>query len=106
MKCCLSTPPISDADAVRRAKSWQDMAGADYVKDVSVKAPYPLAGSSARERVGRLHAHVLNVVSAGHVLHDFARRTASASVFGGVLRQHFMAPLMRSFSLARGYRFR
>jgi carbamoyl-phosphate synthase small subunit len=40
MKCCLSTLPISDADAVRRAKTWRDMAGADYVKDVSVKAPY------------------------------------------------------------------
>ena len=40
MKCCLSTLPISDADAVRRAKSWQDMAGADYVKDVSCKEPF------------------------------------------------------------------
>ncbi len=40
MKCCLSTLPISDAEAVRRAKSWQDMAGADYVKDVSCKEPF------------------------------------------------------------------
>lgn len=40
MKCCLSTLPISDAEAVRRAKSWQDMAGADYVKDVSCKKPF------------------------------------------------------------------
>ena len=40
MKCCLSTLPISDEEAVRRAKAWQDMAGADYVKDVTCPAPY------------------------------------------------------------------
>ena len=40
MKCCLSTLPITEAEAVRRAKSWQDMAGADYVKDVTTKVPF------------------------------------------------------------------
>ena len=40
MKCCLSTLPLSDAEAVQRAKAWQDMAGADYVKDVSCKEPF------------------------------------------------------------------
>lgn len=40
MKCCLSTLPISDAEAVQRARGWQDMAGSDYVKDVSCKTPY------------------------------------------------------------------
>jgi carbamoyl-phosphate synthase small subunit len=40
MKCCLSTLPLSDAEAVQRARNWQDMAGSDYVKDVSCKAPY------------------------------------------------------------------
>ena len=40
MKCCLSTLPISDADAVDRARSWRDMAGADYVKDVTCAQPY------------------------------------------------------------------
>jgi len=40
MKCCLSTLPITEAEAVRRAKSWQDMAGADYVKDVTTKTPF------------------------------------------------------------------
>ena len=40
MKCCLSTLPMSDAEGVQRAKSWQDMAGADYVKDVSCKEPF------------------------------------------------------------------
>ncbi len=40
MKCCLSTAPISDADAIAKARAWQDMAGSDYVKEVSVKEPY------------------------------------------------------------------
>lgn len=40
MKCCLSTLPISDADAVARARGWQDMAGSDYVKDTTCKAPF------------------------------------------------------------------
>jgi len=40
MKCCLSTLPISDAEAVERARGWRDMAGADYVKDVSCAKPY------------------------------------------------------------------
>jgi carbamoyl-phosphate synthase small subunit len=40
MKCCLSTQPISDEEAVRRAQSWQDMVGADYVKDVTCRAPF------------------------------------------------------------------
>jgi carbamoyl-phosphate synthase small subunit len=40
MKCCLSTLPLSDAEAVQRAQAWQDMAGADYVKDVTCRTPY------------------------------------------------------------------
>ncbi len=40
MKCCLSTLPLSDAEAVQRAKAWQDMAGSDYVKDTTCKAPF------------------------------------------------------------------
>jgi len=40
MKCCLSTLPITDAAAIQRAKSWQDMAGADYVQDVTCTEPY------------------------------------------------------------------
>ncbi len=40
MKSCLSTLPLSDDEAVARARGWQDMAGSDYVKDVSCKAPY------------------------------------------------------------------
>ncbi len=40
MKCCLSTLPLSDDEAVKRARGWQDMAGSDYVKDVTTKAPF------------------------------------------------------------------
>lgn len=40
MKCCLSTLPISDAEAVERARAWRDMAGADYVREVTTPKPY------------------------------------------------------------------
>ena len=40
MKSCLSTLPISDEEAIKRARGWRDMAGSDYVKDVTCKAPY------------------------------------------------------------------
>jgi carbamoyl-phosphate synthase small subunit len=40
MKCCLSTRSISDEEAVKLAKGWTDMAGADYVKDVTCAAPF------------------------------------------------------------------
>jgi carbamoyl-phosphate synthase small subunit len=45
MKCCLSTLPLPDAEAVARARAWHDMAGSDYVKFVSCKAPYIWSGS-------------------------------------------------------------
>jgi carbamoyl-phosphate synthase small subunit len=40
MKCCLSTLPLSDAEAIEQARGWRDMAGADYVKDVTCAAPF------------------------------------------------------------------
>ena len=40
MKCCLSTLPLSDEEAVQRARGWQDMAGSDYVKNVTCTEPY------------------------------------------------------------------
>ncbi|MDE3084162.1 MAG: glutamine-hydrolyzing carbamoyl-phosphate synthase small subunit [Verrucomicrobiota bacterium] len=40
MKCCLSTRPIATDEAVRRARAWQDMAGADYVKNVTCKEAF------------------------------------------------------------------
>ena len=47
MKCCLSTLPLSDADALARARGWQDMAGSDYVKDTTCAAPYVWAADDA-----------------------------------------------------------
>jgi len=40
MKACLSTLPISDEEAIQRARTWRNMAGADYVKDVTSHAPF------------------------------------------------------------------
>jgi carbamoyl-phosphate synthase small subunit len=40
MKSCLSTLPISDDEAIARARGWRDMAGTDYVKDVTCAKPY------------------------------------------------------------------
>ncbi|WP_221031816.1 glutamine-hydrolyzing carbamoyl-phosphate synthase small subunit [Actomonas aquatica] len=49
MKCCISTLPITDEEAVAQARGWQDMAGSDYVKDVSCKEPY-IWGADEPER--------------------------------------------------------
>lgn len=40
MKCCLSTLPITDEEAIERARGWQDMAGSDYVQNVTCEEPY------------------------------------------------------------------
>jgi len=40
MKCCLSTLPIAEEEAVALARGWKDMAGSDYVKDVTCREPY------------------------------------------------------------------
>jgi carbamoyl-phosphate synthase small subunit len=50
MKSCLSTLPISDEEAVALARGWLDMAGADYVRNVTCSAPYhwPDGDPSAR----------------------------------------------------------
>jgi carbamoyl-phosphate synthase small subunit len=40
MKSCLSTLPISDEEALRLARSWRDMAGSDYVREVTTREPY------------------------------------------------------------------
>ena len=40
MKACLSTLPLSDEEAVALARRWTDMAGADYVRNVTCKAPF------------------------------------------------------------------
>jgi carbamoyl-phosphate synthase small subunit len=40
MKSCLSTLPLGDEEAVARARGWSDMAGSDYVKDVTCREPF------------------------------------------------------------------
>ncbi|OHE88080.1 MAG: carbamoyl phosphate synthase small subunit [Verrucomicrobia bacterium RIFCSPLOWO2_12_FULL_64_8] len=40
MKACLSTLPLPDNEALARARGWHDMAGTDYVKDVTCRAPF------------------------------------------------------------------
>jgi carbamoyl-phosphate synthase small subunit len=40
MKSCLSTLPLTDAEAITLARSWRDMAGSDYVKDTTCATPY------------------------------------------------------------------
>jgi carbamoyl-phosphate synthase small subunit len=40
MKACLSTLSISDEEALKLARGWRNMAGADYVKDVTSRKPY------------------------------------------------------------------
>jgi carbamoyl-phosphate synthase small subunit len=48
MKACLSTFPLSDEEVVQRARGWQNMAGADYVKDVTSRAPFAWHASEAK----------------------------------------------------------
>ena len=40
LKGFISTQPISDAEAIERAKSWQGLVGVDYVKEVTHKEPF------------------------------------------------------------------
>jgi carbamoyl-phosphate synthase small subunit len=53
MKCCLSTLPLSDDEAVARARGWHDMAGSDYVKDTTCKAPYLWGADDATRHNGQ-----------------------------------------------------
>ncbi len=49
MRCCLSTLPITDEAAVAKARAWQNIAGSDYVKDVTCTEAY-LWGADEPER--------------------------------------------------------
>ena len=40
MKACLSTEGLSDEEALKRARAWTGTVGADFVQDVTCKAPY------------------------------------------------------------------
>ncbi|EDY83933.1 carbamoyl-phosphate synthase, small subunit [Verrucomicrobiia bacterium DG1235] len=47
MKCCISTEDISDDEAVKRAKEWEGIVGADYVKEVTCKSTFVYGPSDA-----------------------------------------------------------
>ncbi len=54
MKGILTTEPLSDAEAVRRAREWRGLIGVDYVKEVTCAAPYdwdPSGNLSRRWRI-------------------------------------------------------
>jgi len=70
MKSCLSTLPLSDEEAVQRARAWSDMAGADYVKDVSCKEPFIWRGDDA----SRHNAQYLPVGTTGGATHTPAKK--------------------------------
>jgi carbamoyl-phosphate synthase small subunit len=48
MRCCLSTLPMSDEAAVAQARAWRNMAGTDYVKDVTCREPYLWSADDAQ----------------------------------------------------------
>ena len=66
MKCCLSTLPIPDEKAVDLARGWKDMAGADYVKDVTCREPYVWAGGRPGEPQPALRARGHGLRGRGH----------------------------------------
>jgi len=70
MKSCLSTLPLTDDEAIARARGWQDMAGSDYVKDVSCKEPYLWRADDAT----RHNKQYLPVGTAGGATHTPARK--------------------------------
>ena len=70
MKCCLSTLPLSDAEAVGRAKNWRDMAGSDYVKDTTCKTPFIWGADDA----SRHNAQYLPVGTTGGAIHTPAKK--------------------------------
>jgi len=55
LKCCLSTLPLGDEEAVRRARAGQDMAGSDYVKDVTCGKPYIWKADDPANHNGSYH---------------------------------------------------
>ncbi len=65
MKSCLSTLPLGDEEAVQRARGWSDMAGSDYVKDVTCAEPFIWRGDDA----SRHNAQYLPVGTTGGATH-------------------------------------
>jgi carbamoyl-phosphate synthase small subunit len=70
MKCCLSTLPLSDREAVARAKGWRDMAGSDYVKDTTCAAPFVWGADDA----SRFNTQYLPIGTTGGATHTPATK--------------------------------
>jgi carbamoyl-phosphate synthase small subunit len=70
MKCCLSTLPLSDDEAVARARAWHDMAGSDYVKDTTCAAPFVWGADD----VSRYNVQYLPVGTTGGATHTPAKK--------------------------------
>jgi carbamoyl-phosphate synthase small subunit len=70
MKCCLSTLPLSDDEAIARARAWHDMAGSDYVKDTTCAAPFVWGADDA----SRYNVQYLPVGTTGGATHTPAKK--------------------------------
>jgi len=70
MKSCLSTLPLSDEEAVARARGWSDMAGSDYVKDVTCPEPFVWRADDA----ARFNTQYLPVGTTGGATHTPAKK--------------------------------
>jgi carbamoyl-phosphate synthase small subunit len=93
MKSCLSTRPMSDEEAVSRARNWHDMAGSDYVKDVTCREPFLWRGDDA----SRHNAQYLPVGTTAGITHTPAKKFkvaafdfgAKYSIFRKLVRHGF-----------------
>jgi carbamoyl-phosphate synthase small subunit len=70
MKSCLSTLPLGDEEAVARARGWSDMAGSDYVKDVTCREPFVWRADDA----ARFNTQYLPVGTTGGATHTPAKK--------------------------------
>jgi len=70
MKCCLSTLPLSEQEAVARARGWRDMAGSDYVKDTTCAAPFVWGADDA----ARFNTQYLPIGTTGGATHTPATK--------------------------------
>ena len=110
MKCCISTLPISDEEAVARARNWHDIAGSDYVKDVTCKEPYIWGADDAT----RFNAPYLPVQTSfgAHAQHNQRFRVAAFdlgakyTIFRKLIRHGFdvqVFPATSSADMIREY---
>ena len=95
MKCCLSTLPLSAADAVARAKAWRDMAGRDYVKDTTCAAPYLWRADDA----SRHNAQYLPVGTTGGATHTPAKKFKVAAFDYGAKYTIFRKLVLHGFDV-------